>query len=44
MALQKDTSLSWVLVVAIPILFGVMGITLKRGLPLFKVMQEKIDK
>ncbi|HEY8911233.1 MAG TPA: ABC transporter ATP-binding protein [Desulfosporosinus sp.] len=44
MALQQDTSLAWVLVVAIPILFGIIGITLKRGLPLFKVMQEKIDK
>jgi ATP-binding cassette subfamily B multidrug efflux pump len=44
MALQQDTSLAWVLVVAIPILFGVIGVTLKRGLPLFKVMQEKIDK
>ena len=44
MALQQDTSLAWVLVVAIPILFGVIGVTLKKGLPLFKVMQEKIDK
>lgn len=44
MALQQDTSLAWVLVVAIPILFGVIGISLKRGLPLFKVMQEKIDR
>ncbi|MHB8126686.1 MAG: ABC transporter ATP-binding protein [Desulfitobacteriaceae bacterium] len=44
MALQQDTSLAWVLVVAIPILFAVIGLTLKRGLPLFKVMQEKIDK
>jgi len=44
MALQQDKELAWVLVVAIPILFAVIGITLKRGLPLFKVMQEKIDK
>ncbi|WP_068963177.1 ABC transporter ATP-binding protein [Desulfosporosinus sp. BG] len=44
MALQQDRSLAWVLVVTIPILFLVIGITLKRGLPLFKVMQEKIDK
>ncbi|HZK83944.1 MAG TPA: ABC transporter ATP-binding protein [Desulfosporosinus sp.] len=44
MALRQDTSLAWVLVVVIPILFGVIAITLKRGLPLFKVMQEKIDK
>lgn len=44
MAVQQDTSLAWVLVVAIPILFLVIGVTLKRGLPLFRVMQEKIDK
>lgn len=44
MALQQDQGLAWVLVVAIPMLFVVIGVTLKRGLPLFKVMQEKIDK
>jgi len=44
MALQQDKELAWVLVVTIPILFTVIGITLKRGLPLFKVMQKKIDK
>ena len=44
MALQQDTSLAWVLVVAIPVLFGVIGLTLYRGLPLFRVMQEKLDK
>ncbi|KJR45996.1 Lipid A export ATP-binding/permease protein MsbA [Desulfosporosinus sp. I2] len=44
MALKQDTPLAWVLVVTIPVLFGVIGVTLKRGLPLFKVMQQKIDK
>jgi len=44
MALQQDTSLAWILVVVIPILFGIIGVTLFRGLPLFKVMQEKLDK
>ena len=44
MAMQQDVSLAWVLVVAIPILFGIIGLTLKKGLPLFKVMQKKIDK
>jgi len=44
MALQQDTSLAWVLVAVMPILFGVIGITLRKGLPLFKVMQDKIDK
>lgn len=44
MALRQDTSLAWVLVVVIPVLFGVIGLTLYRGLPLFKLMQEKLDK
>ncbi len=44
MALQQDTSLSWILVAVIPILFAIIGVTLFRGLPLFKVMQEKLDK
>jgi|SRR5680860_43192 len=44
MALKQDTSLSWILVVVIPILFGIIGVTLFKGLPLFKVMQEKLDK
>ena len=44
MALQQDVSLSWVLVVAIPVMFGIIGVTLLKVLPLFKVMQEKLDK
>ena len=44
MALRQDTSLAWVLVVTIPILIIVIALTLKKGLPQFKVMQEKIDK
>jgi len=44
MALQQDKSLAWVLVVVIPVLFGIIGITLFRGMPLFKVMQEKLDR
>ncbi len=44
MALKQDTSLTWVLVAAIPILFVIIGITLIKVMPLFKVMQKKIDK
>ncbi|MBC2724294.1 ABC transporter ATP-binding protein [Desulfosporosinus sp.] len=44
MALRQDVSLAWVLVVVIPILFSIIGITLFKGLPLFKLMQEKLDK
>jgi len=44
MALKQDTSLTWVLVVAVPILLCIIGITFIKGMPLFKVMQKKIDK
>lgn len=44
MAVKQDVTLSWVLVVVIPVLFVIIGITLLRGLPLFKVMQEKLDR
>ncbi len=44
MVLKQDTSLAWVLVVAVPILFCIIGITFIKGMPVFKVMQKKIDK
>ena len=44
MALKQDTSLAWVLVVVIPVLFAIIGVTLLKGLPLFKVMQVKLDR
>lgn len=44
MALRQDASLAWVLLVVVPILFSVILATLRKGLPLFKLMQEKIDK
>ena len=44
MALKQDSSLAWVLVVVIPILFMIIGATLFKGLPLFKLMQVKLDK
>jgi len=44
MALRQDISLAWVLVFVIPILFSIIGVTLSKGLPLFKLMQEKLDK
>lgn len=44
MALRQDASLAWVLLVVIPILFAVILGTLRKGLPLFRLMQEKIDK
>ncbi|GLC30044.1 ABC transporter ATP-binding protein [Clostridium omnivorum] len=44
MAVQKDKGLSWVLVVVIPLLVGVIAFVASKGVPLFKAMQVKIDK
>lgn len=44
MAVQKDKGLSWVLVVVIPLLVGVIAFVASKGVPLFKTMQVKIDK
>jgi len=43
-ALQEDRQLTWVLVVAMPILIGTIAFIGSKGFPLFKVMQVKIDK
>jgi len=44
MAGQEDAGLTWVLVVAIPVLIAIIVILAMKGLPLFKVMQTKIDR
>ena len=44
MAIQEDRGLTWVLLVSVPILFVIIGIVLTRGIPLFRLMQLKIDK
>lgn len=44
MALRQDTSLTWVLAVAIPVLAGVITLIAWRVMPLFKMVQVKIDK
>ena len=44
MAIQEDRGLTWVLLVSVPILFAIIGIVLTRGIPLFRLMQLKIDK
>lgn len=44
MALSKDKVLTLVLVVAVPILFGVLGIVVKKATPLFKSLQVKLDR
>jgi ATP-binding cassette, subfamily B, multidrug efflux pump len=44
MALREDKKLTWVLVIAIPILSGVIALIASRMIPLFRLVQVKIDK
>ncbi|HET9014746.1 MAG TPA: ABC transporter ATP-binding protein [Thermomicrobiaceae bacterium] len=44
LALTEDRSLSWILVVAIPVVFLVFVVTLRKAVPLFQAMQVKLDK
>lgn len=44
MALQEDRELTWVLAVAIPVLAVVIGLIASRMIPLFRLVQVKIDK
>jgi ATP-binding cassette subfamily B protein len=44
MALRQDVALSGLLVVVVPLLLGVMGFMLVRMRPLFRQMQERLDR
>jgi len=44
MALSKDRTLTLVLVVALPLLIAFIALIAKKGLPLFKQVQTKIDR
>ena len=44
MALSKDPTLSLVVVVALPLLGVAIGVVAAKAIPLFKMMQQKIDK
>jgi ATP-binding cassette, subfamily B, multidrug efflux pump len=44
LAVQQDPTLTWVLVAAIPVLVIVIVLVMSRAIPLFQVMQQKIDK
>ena len=44
MAISKDATLSWLIVVVVPVLVGVIALLAGQGVPLFKVMQVKLDK
>lgn len=44
MALSQDLRLSWLILVAVPLLLVALGILIARMIPQFKVMQTRIDK
>ena len=44
LALNQDVGLSWILVVAIPVLLLAVGTTISRMIPQFRRMQERIDR
>ncbi|MBU5592249.1 ABC transporter ATP-binding protein/permease [Clostridium sp. MSJ-4] len=44
MAVSRDKELSLIIVVVLPILVATISIVAKKGLPLFKAMQTKLDK
>ncbi|MFC4617732.1 ABC transporter ATP-binding protein [Camelliibacillus cellulosilyticus] len=44
MAVTRDAKLSLVLVVIVPVLIGAIILIASRGVPLFKVLQKKLDK
>lgn len=43
MALSQDVQLSWLILVAVPLLLVALGILIARMIPQFKVMQTRID-
>src|ERR1700730_7435353 len=44
LALNQDVGLTWILVVVIPILVGTIVLLMSKAIPLFRVMQTKLDK
>ncbi len=44
MAVREDATLSWLLVVIVPLMAGVIALMLVRAVPLFRAMQTKIDR
>ena len=43
MALRQDLGLSWILAVSVPVLLVALGLIIMRMVPLFRLMQERID-
>ncbi|MWB98354.1 ABC transporter ATP-binding protein [Agromyces seonyuensis] len=43
-ALREDLVLSWIMVVAVPVMLGAVGLIVVRMVPLFRSMQTRIDQ
>jgi ABC-type multidrug transport system, ATPase and permease components len=43
MALREDVGLSWLIVVAVVVLAAIIGVIITQVMPLFKVMQTRVD-
>jgi len=44
LAVNQDATLSWILVVVIPILVGAIILLMSKAIPLFQLMQKKLDR
>ncbi len=44
LAINQDAGLSWILVVAIPVLVGFIILLMSKSIPLFRVIQVKLDR
>lgn len=44
LALQKDSGLAWIILLAIPVLGLFIGVVAAKGFPLFQAIQKKIDR
>jgi ATP-binding cassette subfamily B protein len=44
LAMQQDLQLSWLIAVSVPILLVAVGLIISRMVPLFRKMQERIDR
>jgi ATP-binding cassette, subfamily B, multidrug efflux pump len=44
LAINQDAGLSWVFVVVIPVLVGAIVLIMSRAIPLFSILQVKLDK
>ena len=44
LALRQDIQLSWLIVVSVPVLLIAIGLIIVRMVPLFRLMQKRIDK